>query len=65
MVDITLFELDSVLTKGDTMASLVSRRLARHPGASSGLHRCSFFPSPLTRKAVSGRMRTAGSSRWP
>ncbi|MDQ0212519.1 HAD family hydrolase [Arthrobacter bambusae] len=31
MAEITLFDLDGVLTRGDTMASLVSRRLARHP----------------------------------
>lgn len=31
MADITLFDLDGVLTRGNTMASLVSRRLARHP----------------------------------
>lgn len=31
IAQITLFDLDGVLTEGDTMVSLVSRRLARHP----------------------------------
>lgn len=31
MSEITLFDLDGVLTRGDTMASLVSRRLAQRP----------------------------------
>lgn len=31
MTEITLFDLDGVLTRGDTMASLVSRRLAQRP----------------------------------
>ncbi|MFE4834529.1 HAD family hydrolase [Arthrobacter sp. NPDC056691] len=31
MTAITLFDLDGVLTRGDTMASLVGRRLVQHP----------------------------------
>ena len=48
------------------MAQFLFRRVARHPGVSDALHRCSFCSSRWLRTVSAGRWSSPSSSRcWP